>query len=108
MLRFKTRVEYELRKVLATAIASIRDADGVTPLEVLEFCVDALQGHDNSGNAFDDGPMVAGTFVAARASFRWLCGVTAAPAFVVCRAGAWPWWRHVRYGHGAYRRYRPQ
>ena len=71
VLRFKTRVEYELRKVLATAIASIRDADGVTPLEVLEFCVDALQGHDNSGNAFDDGPMVAGTFMAAHACV-WL------------------------------------
>ena len=102
-LRFTSLADYELRKAICAAVASIRDASGVTPLEVrralrhgscevlaqgahcvslatqvLEFCVDVLQSHDNTGNAFDDAPLVTGAalyvFVLACAHQRLLAG----------------------------------
>jgi len=56
--RFTSQTEYELRKAVIAAVSQIRDAQGFAPLEVLEFCLLALQAFDNSGNAFDAEPIL--------------------------------------------------
>lgn len=62
-MSFDGRVNYELRKALIAAIASVRYRDGSTPTEVIDFCTLVLRAHDNTGNPFDDGPFLAGEWV---------------------------------------------
>ncbi|KAH9253157.1 hypothetical protein BASA81_008839 [Batrachochytrium salamandrivorans] len=57
--------EYAVRTALLDVLSQIRAKDGSIPEEILEVVFDSVRMCDNSGNAFDDGPMLSGLAVCA-------------------------------------------
>ena len=56
--------EYFLRGAVPVALALVRDRDGNSPPEALDFLIEVLQNNNNGGNPYTDDNLVAGAIEA--------------------------------------------